>query len=182
MFYPKFLHPTDFEKFVIAEQVIEIPKCIITFEKWSGKPLNETFGGKPIINFNNKPMFAELAIVEGFKMEGWESRWIETYGKSKKAPIYLSEWKDEKYKEQEDDPIIEEKIIEILSQISLENGEFYFSGCWDVVAWKNEQIIFAESKRTKKDSIRITQTKWLKSALKTGLKPENFLVVQWDFK
>jgi hypothetical protein len=180
--YPKLLKPTEFENFIINEQVIQIPKCIVEFEKWDGEPLSDTFGGKPVVKVNNKPMFAELAILECFVHENWNSRWIETYGKSKKTPIHLSQWKNGKYKEQEHDPIKEIKIIEMLNEIAKENGDLCFSGCWDVLAWKNANYIFAEAKRSKKDSIRNTQNKWLESALKHGLKIENFLIVQWDFK
>jgi hypothetical protein len=72
------------------------------------------------------------------------------------------------------------KIIKLLENIATQNGNSY-SGCWDVLAWKADKVLFAESKRVKKDSIRSTQTKWLESALKCGLSEKNFLVVQWDF-
>ncbi|MGI8581010.1 MAG: hypothetical protein ACR2KX_02380 [Chitinophagaceae bacterium] len=82
--YPRFFQPTDIELFIINDKQIEIPKCIVTFNKWSGEPLTSTFGGKPIVSFENKPMFAELSIMSHFIADGWQSRWIETYGKSKK--------------------------------------------------------------------------------------------------
>ena len=179
--YPKFLTPTEVEIFKIGEETYEVPKCIVKFEKWNGEPVKETFGGKPIVNVNEKPMFAELAIMEHFIAEGWESRWIETYGKSKSEPICLSEWKDEKYKNQVHNPIENETILTLLKEISTENENSY-SGCWDVLGWKDSRIIFAESKRTKKDSIRSTQNNWLNAGLKSGLKLNNFLIVQWDLK
>jgi hypothetical protein len=177
--YPKFLQPTGIEPFNINGQTIEIPKAVVRFEKWEGQPLKETFGGKPVLLIENKPMFAELAILTNFIKEGWQARWIETYGKNKNEPIYLTEWKDESYKNQTHNPILDEEILKLLKQIAKQNDESY-SGYWDVLAWKNERIIFAESKRTKKDSIRSTQTNWLSSGIKYGLSPNNFLVVQWD--
>lgn len=180
--YPISLQPNDTEIFNNNNNIrIEIPKCKIQFDNWNGIPLNETFGGKKVIAINNKPMFAELGILQHFIKEGWQARWIETYGKSKKAPIFLSEWKDDKYKNQIHQPILDIKILSILNKISILNGNS-FSGCWDVLAWKNGQIIFAESKRNKKDSIRETQIKWLTAALECGFKTENFLLVEWEIK
>ena len=77
--------------------------------------------------------------------------------------------------------ITNEKIKTIISGISKCNNNSY-SGCWDVLGWKDDKIIFAESKRTKKDKIRSTQINWLSAGLKFGLKAEKFLIVEWDIK
>jgi O-glycosyl hydrolase len=177
--YPELLIPTDTETFDFGYSKIQIPKCVVSFDKWEGKPIRETFGGKPVVSIDNKPMFAELAIVTCFKMGGWKSRWIETYGKSKDKPMYLSEWKDNKFKNQTEDSITDKKILKMLSGIASHNNNS-FSGCWDVIGWKDDEIIFAESKRTKRDKIRQTQINWLLAGLKFGLTSSNFLVVQWD--
>lgn len=177
--FPELLMPTDVEVFDIENEKIEIPKCIIEFEKWIGQPVKETFGGKPIVCINEQPMFAELAIMKQFILSGWEARWIETYGKSNKEPICLSTWKDDKYKNQIHNPINDKRVLEILSGIAICNNNSY-SGCWDVLGWNNNEVVFAESKRVKKDKIRQTQINWLSAGLKSGLKPKNFLVVQWD--
>lgn len=179
--YPKFFQPNEFEIFTVDDKIVEIPKCNVLFEKWEGIPLKETFGGKPTLSVNDNPMFAELAIWEGFIRDGWEARWIETYGKNKKSPIYLSQWKDEKYKFQKNDPINNENILKMLDEIAIINNDS-FSGCWDVLAWKDDNFIFSEAKRTKRDKIRSTQINWLSAGLKYGLQNSNFLVVQWDFE
>lgn len=175
--YPKIFQPADIEPFHINGEIVEIPKCILAFEKWAGQPLNDTFGGKPILNILGKPMFAELAIMTHFQNDGWHTRWVETYGK--KEPICLSEWKDDKYKNQIHHPFDDEKIPTILADIAKMNSNSY-SGCWDVVASKGDKIIFAESKRSKKDSVRTTQVNWLAAGLKYGLRQDNFLIIQWD--
>lgn len=50
-----------------------------------------------------------------------------------------------------------------------------------MLGWSGENILFTESKRLKKDQIRNSQIDWLRAGLKVGLKPENFMIVQWDF-
>lgn len=161
-----------------GEQIL-IPKYAPTFKQWLGIPLNETFGGKTVLDVDGRPMFAELAIMNLFKRSGWQARWVETYAKSKTAPIFLSEWKDDKYKNQLADPIADEKILRCLSDIAEINKNNY-GGCWDVVAWKDDSIVFAESKRRKQDRIQETQINWLTAALAYGLKPQNFTLIEWE--
>lgn len=127
---------------------------------------------------DGKPMFAELAIMHLFLKSGWQARWIETYARMKN-PFYLSEWKDDKYKNQTPSPIMNNRITNLLKEIAILNGSY--SGCWDVLGWKNDEITFAESKRFKKDRIRGTQINWLDAGLRFGLTPENFRIIQWDF-
>ena len=181
MNYPKKLEPNSNEFFEINGQKISIPKCKIEFEKWNGIPLKNTFGGKPCVNFNNSGMFAELAIMNLFLADNWNARWIETYGKPKLNPIHLTGWNENGFKNQIHNAIDNEKIQNTLNEIAKIN-ENNFGGIWDIFAWKNEKIIFAESKRHKKDFIQSTQNKWLKSAFEFGLTEENFLMVEWNFK
>jgi hypothetical protein len=177
--YPDFLQPSSVELFIVDGSPLEIPKCLVSFDRWNGEPIKNTFGGKPILLIEAKPMFAELAILTYFIKDGWQARWIETYGKPKLAPIKLSAWIDDKHINQVDDPIQDESILKIFSGIASLNDNSY-AGCWDVMAWKGERIVFAESKRKKKDSIRNTQTNWLRSGLEAGLSTDNFLVVKWE--
>jgi len=177
--YPAIFTPSDAEPFILGGETVLIPKCVVHFDKWTGAPIQETFGGKPLVCFDDKPMFAELAIMNHFVREGWEARWVETYGKA--IPIYLAEWKDDKYRNQIHSPFPEKDIDALLADIAEQNANSY-AGCWDVVAYKEGKVLLAESKRTRKDRIRMTQVNWLAAALRCGLQPENFLVVQWDFK
>lgn len=181
MRYPEKLKPNSIEIFEINGHLISIPKCIIEFEKWDGIPLKNTFGGKPCVNFNDNGMFAELAIMNLFLEDCWNARWIETYGKPKLSPIHLTEWDENGYKHQIHQEIDSEEIQDLLNKIAQINNN-NFAGIWDVVGWKNGNIIFAESKRSKKDFIQSTQNNWLKSSFDAGLTNENFLMVEWDFK
>jgi hypothetical protein len=69
-------------------------------------------------------------------------------------------------------------VNERLHAMATANGNT-FSGCWDVVAWKNDRLVFAESKKAKNDRMRGTQLKWLEAALRCGCSVEDFLVVEW---
>jgi hypothetical protein len=178
--YPSLLNPTDIEIFILNGKPVEIPKVILTFKEWKGTPIANTFGGKPLIDFDGVPIFAELVIMKLFKISGWQARWIETYGAKVTMPFYLSNWTDGKLLAQPIDLIQDDKINIILNEISAINGNSY-SGCWDAFGWHNNRMIFAETKRIKKDRIRETQNRWLTAGLNYGLSLDNFLIVQWDF-
>jgi hypothetical protein len=181
MNYPEHLTPHHTEIFSYEDGDVIVPKCVITFDKWLGEPVTETFGGKAIVDLHNKPMFAELAIMFHFIFDGWDSRWVETYARGNKEPICLSEWKDDKYKNQVNVPFANDDLMQMIREIAKGNANS-FNGCWDVLSYKDGNVLFSESKRRKHDRLRQTQNNWLKAALAYGLKPENFLVVEWDFK
>ena len=149
--YPTKLIPKEIELFKLKEFVVEIPKSILLLDKWIGQPVKENFGGKPIVMVDNKPMFAELAIMKTFIADDWDARWVETYARANREPICLIEWKDDVYKNQNHIPILDADIKKMLAEIAKINSNSY-SGCWDVLAWKNGTVIFSESKRSKKDS------------------------------
>ena len=181
MLYPNELIPNSTETFIVNKEKIEIPKCLVEFKKWTGQPIQNTFGNKPLLDFDGKPMFAELLIMNLFLKNGWNSRWVETYGKRTLKPIYLSDWIDDIYKNQIDRPIESLPIQELLNKLAEKNSS-NFGGCWDVLAWKDEYLIFAESKRSKKDFLQSTQNKWINASFEVGLDRENFLMVEWKTK
>lgn len=181
MQYPNDLKPNSTEQFLIKNEIIKIPKCITEFESWNGQPIQNTFGNKPLLEYDGKPMFPELVIMNIFNKNGWNSRWVETYGKPKLKPIFLDDWADDSYKNQIHKPIDDIAIQMLLQDISTINDS-NFSGCWDVVSWKGDFIIFTESKRIKKDYLRQTQNGWLNAAFDIGLSSENFLMVEWKTK
>lgn len=173
------LFPDSVERICWGNREFVIPKCNILFNKWKGEAFSNTLGGKCLIDIDGAPMFAELAVVRLFLKSGWNARWIEVYGTSTQRPLMLKDWKDDKLRNQENIPINELKIKELLQNISVLNGNS-FSGCWDVLAWKDDSIIFAELKRRKNDRLRKTQMLWFENALKVGLNEDNFLLVEWD--
>jgi hypothetical protein len=178
--FPSLLQPREREIIKLNDQTIELPKSVITFKRWQGHPIANTFGGKPLVDFEGQPMFAELTLMKLFRISGWEARWIETYGASANTPYHFSSWIDGKLTEQPIDSIQEQHVLTMLEEVSSLNGGTY-SGCWDVLGWYAGHVVFAETKRTKKDRFRITQYNWLAAGLRAGLTPANFLVVEWDF-
>ena len=54
-------------------------------------------------------------------------------------------------------------------------------GCWDIFVWRDDDILFAESKWLEKgDSIRDSQLAWLEAALANGVSSKSFFVYECE--
>jgi hypothetical protein len=45
---------------------------------------------------------------------------------------------------------------------------------------RGTEILFAEAKKQRKDSLQRSQGGWLEAALDEGVPPSSFLIVEWD--
>ena len=68
------------EKIELATgKTVHVPKCKIFFHPWKGKPVKYTYGGKAVLRFRGKPLFAELVVLAMLKREGWNGVWVDSY-------------------------------------------------------------------------------------------------------
>lgn len=178
--YPSLLRPTTTEAVLLNDHPVHVPKVELSLRRWEGAPLTHTFGGKPLIDFGGRPVFAELCVYELLRLCGWQARWVETYGAPATAPYHFTAWADERPGAQLHVPITELWVLGILQDVAANNCGNY-AGCWDVVGWHDSTILFAELKRRRKDRVRSTQHRWLAAGLAAGLQVDNFLLVEWDF-
>jgi hypothetical protein len=179
--YPKTLAPDHEETYELDGVKYTLPATTLVFKQWKGELIKNTFGGKPLIDYEGVPMFAELAIQRISIKAGWMSRWIETYASKGNSPYYFINWLDTPLTQQVVEPLNDIFQEELLAKIAIQNNNSY-SGCWDVLVWKGKRTIFLESKRYKKDSVRNTQLRWLRAGREAGLTTDNFLIVQWEFE
>ncbi len=156
-----------------------IPLASVRFTAYAdNEHTADTFGGKALIEVDGRPQFAEVAILRLFEADGWQGRWVETYGKPAMRPGLWREWHPDGPAAQVHVPIEETWVNERLHTIAAANGNTY-SGCWDVVVWKGDRLVFAESKRKGKDRIRGTQVRWMEAAMRCGCPVDDFVVVEW---
>jgi hypothetical protein len=169
--YPDVLEPTSQEVVNIGfNQKICVLKTTPTFTPWIGKPIDDDYNGKQVLDIHGRPAFAELAILWAMQAENWDGVWIDTYRRKYRKGYWgvppLA-----------DLPSAPSKTLEkIYSRVGSR------SGAWDVYCWKGKKILFIEAKRMNKDSIRETQRRFLKAGIDVGLTPENYLVVEWNLK
>jgi hypothetical protein len=156
-----------------------VPKTTPQFEVWTGSPLSYTFGGKRLLDYRGEPCFAELAIVRAFLGAGWSARWVSTFASAAMSPRFLTGWRDGQLSDQTQEPIEDKSVRAKVDAIAVANGRTY-AGCWDVVAWNRDRLLFAESKLKGRDKIRSTQRRWLAAGLSSGLSIDDFLIVEWS--
>ena len=140
----------------------------INFKKWNGKRIKDSYGSKTVIDFEGKPVFAEIAFLRLLKKKGWEGVWVDTFSKKFRQEL----------------PEIDiggvnlpAKQQQIMDKISGKTG---FKGCWDILAWKEDKVMFVELKRKSKDKIRETQIRWFEMAKGIGVSEDCFCIVEWD--
>jgi hypothetical protein len=179
--YPSLLRPNTTEEFVVNGQAVNIPKVELALRPWAGPPILNSLGGKPLVDFGGRPFFAELCVYELARLSGWDARWVETYGAPALRPNCFISWANAPLNEQKHEPIVDPIVTELLQRMAAANGNTY-AGCWDVVAWDEEQVLFMELKRRKQDRVRATQLSWLETGLRIGLRVEQFLIVEWKSK
>lgn len=166
---PSAFKPNSAEMFTFSDgKIVTIQKCCTTFTTWKGAMPENTYGGKQVLDFEGQPAFAELVVLWTLQKEGWEGVWVDTYGKKYRVglpdivePVTL--------------PPEQAKLIE---DISARAGSF--KGCWDVFSWKGNSHVFIELKRKGKDAIRETQVRWLEASIASGIRAEDFLLVEWE--
>lgn len=148
-----------------------IEKCAVkqhSFKKWLGSPIANTNGGKAVLDYQGRPLFAELVALQIYKESGWEGVWVDTY--SSKFRIGLHE---------------NTEAVELPNEIDLKFKEIVTlnktsKGAWDLLLWKDGELKFVELKRKGKDAIRHSQTQFLESAIACGFRIEQFEIIEWD--
>jgi len=147
---------------------IAIRKYCVLLDAWSGPPIHDTYGGKTVINLNGEALFAELVILRLVENDGWDGLWVDNYRNRfrysmKEESGTLPPWVNARYEE-----------------IVAANGSK--SGCWDLLAWRGDSVLFVECKRKGKDRIQSSQERWLGAALEVGVTADSFLICEWDLR
>lgn len=153
---------------------VDLPVCHLTFSKWSGELPSFDFGNKPLIDYKGKCIFAELAILKLLQESGCEGVWVETYG-----GIHFLKDMPTGWKLSSNNVTIPPDKEAILRKI-WKAGKT--TACFDVFAWKGNEILFCEGKHKGKDKITKAQTKFIEGALACGVPLKSLMIVEWEFK
>ena len=165
-------HTVKPSQFIISSgQAIEVETQVTSFRQWTGVPMENTYGGKAVIDYDGEPLFAELAILRSLQKLGFDGVWVDNYRKCFRNRM------SEKC-------MLPPHAQELFNAIVLKNGGKRH-GCWDVFAWKDGHYLFVESKQRSgkyKDRMQKTQSAWLEAALKAGVDASCFRICNWDVK
>ena len=147
---------------------VDIPKAQPVFTPWTRPVEVDTYGRKQVLDVNGRPVFAEIAILMALMEDGWQGVWIDSYRRKFRTydgTIHSIE-------------VLPDEAAGLLRRIYRQVGKR--GGAWDVFCWQEGRVLFAESKRKKRDRIRSSQLMFLEAALKVGLPMQSFLLVEWD--
>lgn len=169
--------------------VNNVPGVSMRFPKWTGEPFADDFGKKAaaFVELEGEHLFAELAVLRLLEKDGWSGRWVNTQGGKGEVWKFVTEWRDVPRQEQKNRVIEDADPRQLLARIAGMNKPARYRGCWDVFAWRGEEIAFVECKRTTAKSNEVVskdQENWLRSALYIGdarVTLDSFCFVQWDY-
>jgi hypothetical protein len=172
-----------------GRMIHDVPGVFMRFPRWTGAPFVDDFGKKSgaMIELDGEHLFVELAVLRLLEKDGWNGRWVNTYGGGGEVWKYLTEWKDVPRAEQRNRPIEDSEPRQLLARIAGFNKPRRYRGCWDTYAWREAEFVFVECKRAAsrdKDDISKDQEEWLRSALYIGdgrISENSFCFVHWDY-
>jgi hypothetical protein len=169
--YPAELQPVSDETFALPNgDVLRVPKARPRFRRWCGSipfSLGPTLRNKDMLDAKGEPVFAELATLRLLETAGWQGVWVDSFHRCCRVAPDRS-------------ITLPAERAALLEQI--ENRVGKRGGCFDVYAWRDGSVLFAELKLSGKDTIRESQCRWLAGALACGLPIDSFLVVEWTLE
>ena len=170
---PQELRPTGtFQVRLVSGQEISLPLCQPNLKSWLGLQPPFTFGSKRVLNYKDQPVFAGLMILNLLKEKMWDGVWVSSFGGTK----YLREMPiDYRLGPSVDLPAGLKRLHDDIQSVAGAKG-----GCFDVLAWRDGQILFLEAKRKHHDKIRDTQRRWIEAAISTGIAPDKLIIVEWS--
>jgi hypothetical protein len=155
---------------------VDVPTVRLRFREWKGpgpkrtwaQGWSDTYGKPLVVGGDDEPSVVEIEIVRRLSHAGWEAAWIDTLGK---APAWMRPWTDRGIGL----PTAIAGIVARLRAASAPDGR-----PWDVVAWREDRVLFLDAKRRQHDRIRPSQVAWLDAAVRQRLPEVGFGIVEWD--
>ncbi len=150
-------------------RTVAVPAVLRRETRWSGDlPANfRAVPGKPAVAFGGRPLYPEFVILRLLEDAGWSSVWVNNWGGG-------AFWTDIA-------TVARLPPVQAESFRRIEERRGSRRGCWDIFAWRGDEILFVESKGRGSDRIRPGQAAWLEAALGCGLAPPSFLIAEYAF-
>ena len=162
-----------------------MPRYFCTLQKCVGKKRLKDFGKKDaalVDDGHGNPSFAELVLIDKFRAAGWESLWFSAFGRV--GYIKAWAWNQERPTYEENIPTIVKSNLDSVAahretlEHSVTTGR---GGIPDVIAWRGDDILFMDCKRSNKDRLQETQIEWLHCARAAGLSELQLGIFEWDY-
>lgn len=189
-------------QYLLSREAVPVRKYFVRFDAYRLRLASQTKPGRrPVIvgDTHNKQAsmlggrdkYAEYALRRILEEAGWESRWVDRYQRQI--------WRGVDTPQSTTDaplPALVERIRRTKSTLCNQHDYWKsLSGCWDVVAWRGDQLLFVEAKRQgglgevrqpglkrcSDDPINDEQKAWLAAArMLKALPAPVFAIVEWE--
>ncbi len=165
-------YPSGHETIILPSgKEVNVKKYFLKFKAWAGEKISFDYGHKPIIDFDGEACFAELAILRLFFKNGWQGVWVESYGGTHYLNSMPHGWS------------LKPKHISIPNGKESLLKKIWHAGqtkaCFDVVVWHDDQILFCEAKRSKKDRLTEAQKKFIQGAVICSIPLSSIIIIEW---
>lgn len=125
---------------------------------------------KPTLLVDDRPSWAEFAIVRQFERAGWEARWIKNWTGGRETCIDVGR--------AEPMPKAPQAMFDRIDRQAASRTR---GGAWDVFAWRDDRYLILESKKHRSgDALRPGQAGWLGAGLAVGLPIDAFAIVEYE--
>jgi len=182
-----------------SRATVELPKYALKFaeshdrDAWNWATNEAMNNGKPLVDWQGQPMFAELAVASIFRSAGWQAYWSECYG----GLVFLDRMpnlprgsRTAKLKQfgVTIDPGKASLIESIRRKCTVPNYS-----CLDLIAWTPDRTVLVELKhigrgkaanrgRKARDKLTDAQLRFVDAALESNLLvADDILIVEWQF-
>ena len=108
---------------------------------------------KPVVDLDGEPLFPELAVLRLLEMEGWTGVWADTFGPGR----FLRAWSEPPTRIE-----LNDQQLALLARVPETKG------LWDIFAWRDTDVLFADAKWRGKDKSTRPQLRWMEAALNSG--------------
>jgi len=125
---------------------------------------------KVAVEFDGGATWPEFVIVRLLESAGWEARWVKNWTGGREFCANVDEPRP-----------LSGAGYDAFETIHAHRPELKGAGTWDVLAWRDNGILFIESKQHRSsDRLRPGQIAFLETALELGFASTSFAVVEYE--
>jgi len=136
--------------------------------------LDRAYSAKPLVLVEKQVAFPEIAILSFFKKMGWEGAWVD----SQHRKFF------DRMPNQSKGMSLVAHASQAVARIAQYNDNSR-AGCWDLVLWADRAVAFAAVVGVSSGApseVGEARTRWIAAAVKSGLSPSQFVVVEWSYR
>lgn len=127
-------------------------------------PLNfRTVPNKVAVDLDGIALYPEFAVVRRLEEAGWGAAWRKNWHGT-------AFWSDIGT-----DVEVPVEVLGLFDRVASIAG----AGAWDILAWKDSQVLFIESKQYGSDRLTANQLRWLETALAQAVPLESFAIYEY---